>query len=105
MHNYYTQMYNDVVFRLLEKRRGIGEAVLFARSATAGGQRMPIQCVDLKPVNLCTDALDEAGEEIRRARSRRWPRVSEAACPYQCQASRTGRTISADLRWESVEHF
>ncbi|KAL8278546.1 hypothetical protein RQP46_009038 [Phenoliferia psychrophenolica] len=42
MHNYYTQIYNEVVFRLLEKRRGVGEAVLFARSATAGGQRLPI---------------------------------------------------------------
>ena len=42
MHNYYTQLYNQTVFELLEERRGRGEAVLFARSATAGGQRFPV---------------------------------------------------------------
>ncbi|MEG1471911.1 MAG: alpha-xylosidase [Clostridia bacterium] len=41
MHNYYAQLYNKVVFELLEKKRGAGEAVLFARSATAGGQQFP----------------------------------------------------------------
>jgi alpha-D-xyloside xylohydrolase len=42
MHNYYTQLYNQVVFELLEEVRGRGEAVLFARSATAGGQCFPV---------------------------------------------------------------
>jgi alpha-D-xyloside xylohydrolase len=42
MHNYYAQLYNEAVFRLLERRRGAGEAVVFARSATAGGQRLPV---------------------------------------------------------------
>ncbi|MER7518389.1 alpha-xylosidase [Streptomyces sp. NPDC126499] len=42
MHNYYTHLYNRTVFELLEKERGSGEAVLFARSATAGGQRFPV---------------------------------------------------------------
>ncbi|MER5185348.1 alpha-xylosidase [Streptomyces sp. NPDC002896] len=42
MHNYYTQLYNRTVFELLEKERGQGEAVLFARSATAGGQQFPV---------------------------------------------------------------
>ncbi|MES4904153.1 MULTISPECIES: alpha-xylosidase [unclassified Streptomyces] len=42
MHNYYTQLYNETVFDLLVEERGEGEAVLFARSATAGGQRMPV---------------------------------------------------------------
>lgn len=42
MHNYYTQMYNQTVFDLLKEKRGEGEAVLFARSATAGGQTMPV---------------------------------------------------------------
>jgi hypothetical protein len=31
-----------MVFDLLERRRGTGEAVLFARSATAGGQQYPV---------------------------------------------------------------
>ncbi|TDB87742.1 alpha-xylosidase [Actinomadura sp. 7K534] len=41
-HNYYTYLYNQTVFDLLRKRRGEGEAVVFARSATAGGQRFPL---------------------------------------------------------------
>ncbi|WP_099204688.1 alpha-xylosidase [Scatolibacter rhodanostii] len=41
MHNYYTQLYNQTVFELLERERGVGEAVLFARSATVGGQKFP----------------------------------------------------------------
>ncbi|MFG2161913.1 alpha-xylosidase [Streptomyces olivaceus] len=42
MHNYYTHLFNRTVFELLEKERGRGEAVLFARSATAGGQQYPV---------------------------------------------------------------
>ncbi len=42
MHNYYTHLYNKTVFELLEKKRGKGQAVLFARSATAGGQKFPV---------------------------------------------------------------
>jgi len=42
MHNYYTQLYNKAVFELLTEERGQGEAVLFARSATAGGQQFPV---------------------------------------------------------------
>ncbi|NBM17130.1 alpha-xylosidase [Streptomyces sp. GC420] len=42
MHNYYTQLYNETVFELLRRERGEGEAVVFARSATAGGQKFPV---------------------------------------------------------------
>lgn len=42
MHNYYTFLYNQAVYELLEQKRGEGKAVLFARSATAGGQRFPV---------------------------------------------------------------
>lgn len=42
MHNYYTFLYNKVVFDLLEEELGKGEAVLFARSATAGSQQYPV---------------------------------------------------------------
>ncbi len=41
MHNYYPYLYNKAVFELLEKERGKGEAVVFARSATAGVQQFP----------------------------------------------------------------
>ncbi len=42
MHNYYAQLYNKAVFDLLVQERGEGEAVVFARSATAGGQQFPV---------------------------------------------------------------
>ena len=42
MHNYYTFLYNRTVFSLLEQERGKHEAVLFARSATVGGQQFPV---------------------------------------------------------------
>lgn len=42
MHNYYTQLYNQTVFDLLKKDFGEHNAVVFARSATAGGQQFPV---------------------------------------------------------------
>ena len=42
MHNFYTYLYNKAVFELLENEKGKGEAVLFARSATAGCQKFPV---------------------------------------------------------------
>ena len=42
MHNLYTYLYNKCVYELLERKRGKGEAVLFARSATVGGQKFPV---------------------------------------------------------------
>ena len=42
MHNFYPYLYNKVVFELLERKRGKGEAAVFARSATAGGQKFPV---------------------------------------------------------------
>ncbi len=42
MHNYYTYLYNQAVYEVLEEKLGRGEAVLFARSATAGCQKFPV---------------------------------------------------------------
>jgi alpha-D-xyloside xylohydrolase len=42
MHNYYPFLYNQAVFSLLEEKRGKGDAIVFARSATAGCQRFPV---------------------------------------------------------------
>lgn len=41
MHNTYTYLYNKTVFTLLEREKQKGNAVLFARSATVGGQQFP----------------------------------------------------------------
>ena len=45
MHNWYTFIYNKLVFETLQKRYGDDQAVLFARSACAGSQRFPLQWV------------------------------------------------------------
>lgn len=42
MHNYYTQLYNKIVFDVIKEKKGEKEAVLFARSATVGGQSFPV---------------------------------------------------------------
>lgn len=42
MHNYYTYMYNKTVHDVIAKKKGEKEAILFARSATAGGQKFPV---------------------------------------------------------------
>lgn len=42
MHNYYAYLYNQTVFDLLRKHHGEGEAIVFARSATAGSQQFPV---------------------------------------------------------------
>ncbi|WP_186578216.1 alpha-xylosidase [Aquibacillus kalidii] len=42
MHNYYAYKYNEVVYNLLKEEKGEKEAIVFARSATAGGQKFPV---------------------------------------------------------------
>jgi alpha-D-xyloside xylohydrolase len=42
MHNLYPILYNECVFKVLERVRGRGEAVVFARSTYASGQRFPL---------------------------------------------------------------
>ena len=41
MHNYYTLLYNQTVFELLQERNP-KDAIVFARSATVGGQKYPV---------------------------------------------------------------
>ena len=42
MHNYYSFLYNQTVFDLLKEMLGEGQAAVFARSATTGGQQFPV---------------------------------------------------------------
>ncbi|MAT98138.1 MAG: alpha-xylosidase [Anaerolineaceae bacterium] len=60
MHNYYTQLYNKTVFELLQAERGPNEAVLFARSATAGGQQFPVHWG-----GDCTATFESMAESLR----------------------------------------
>ena len=41
MHNLYTQIYNETVWEVLQEVKG-DEAIVFARSAAPGGQKMPV---------------------------------------------------------------
>jgi alpha-D-xyloside xylohydrolase len=60
MHNRYAQLYNQVVFDLLREVRGEGEAVVFARSATAGGQQLPVHWG-----GDCTASYESMAESLR----------------------------------------
>lgn len=42
MHNYYSYLYNEVVFELIEELKGKGNAVVFARSGSVGSQKFPV---------------------------------------------------------------
>jgi len=42
MHNLYAHLYNRAVFEAIVEERCEGEAILFSRSATAGGQQFPL---------------------------------------------------------------
>lgn len=42
MHNWYPQLYNQAVFEAIEETYGKGNACLYARSATVGGQQQPV---------------------------------------------------------------
>ena len=60
MHNYYSYLYNKTVYELLSEVRGEGEAVLFARSATAGGQKFPVHWG-----GDCTASYESMSETLR----------------------------------------
>jgi alpha-D-xyloside xylohydrolase len=60
MHNYYTYLYNKTVFDLLKEVRGEGDAVVFARSATAGGQQFPVHWG-----GDCTATFESMAESLR----------------------------------------
>ncbi|MEP7135261.1 MAG: alpha-xylosidase [Chloroflexota bacterium] len=60
MHNYYTYLYNKTVFDLLRDERGAGDTLVFARSATAGGQQFPVHWG-----GDCTATFESMAESLR----------------------------------------
>ncbi|THH33989.1 hypothetical protein EUX98_g316 [Antrodiella citrinella] len=64
MHNTYSVLYNQLVFDVLERRFGKGEAVVFARSATVGGQRFPVHWG-----GDCESTFEAMAESLRGALS------------------------------------
>jgi alpha-D-xyloside xylohydrolase len=60
MHNYYAYLYNKTVFEVLEEKLGVGEATVFARSATAGCQQFPVHWG-----GDCTASFESMAESLR----------------------------------------
>jgi alpha-D-xyloside xylohydrolase len=60
MHNYYPQLYNKTVFDAIKAKRGVGDAVVFARSATTGGQQFPVHWG-----GDCTATFESMAESLR----------------------------------------
>jgi alpha-D-xyloside xylohydrolase len=60
MHNYYTYLYNEVVFEALKEKSGAGEAIVFARSATVGSQKFPVHWG-----GDCTACYESMAESLR----------------------------------------
>jgi alpha-D-xyloside xylohydrolase len=60
MHNYYAYLYNKTVFEVLEEKLGQGQATVFARSATAGGQQFPVHWG-----GDCTATFESMAESLR----------------------------------------
>ncbi len=60
MHNYYTYLYNKVVYEVLSDKLGKKEAVLFARSATVGMQKFPVHWG-----GDCVSKYESMGESLR----------------------------------------
>ncbi len=92
MHNYYCYLYNKVVFELLEETMGEGQAVVFARSATAGGQKFPVHWG-----GDSTATFESMAESLRGG-------LSLTACGFGFWSHDMGgfeRTASADVykRW------
>ncbi|TXT04232.1 hypothetical protein VHUM_04230 [Vanrija humicola] len=59
-HNFYSFIYNKCVFEAVEAKYGKNEAALFARSATAGGQRFPVHWG-----GDCESTFEAMGETLR----------------------------------------
>ncbi len=60
MHNYYSYLYNQKVYGLLERKLGKNEAVLFARSGSVGSQKFPVHWG-----GDCTSVYESMAESLR----------------------------------------
>ena len=67
MHNLYAQRYNEAVMEVLTDVRGEGDAVVFARSATTGGQSLPVHWG-----GDSTSTYDSMAETLRGGLSLAW---------------------------------
>jgi hypothetical protein len=73
--SYYAFIYNDLVFKTIEKRLGKNNAAVFARAATAGGQRFPVHVsvrFSLEVVRLLIDLELNSGEAIVNRPTKLW---------------------------------
>ena len=60
MHNYYSYLYNKIVYELLERKLGKNKAVVFARSGSVGSQQFPVHWG-----GDCTSMYESMAESLR----------------------------------------
>ncbi|MEN8905228.1 MAG: alpha-xylosidase [Clostridiales bacterium] len=60
MHNYYSYIYNEAVFEVLEEKYGKNEVLVFARSGSVGSQKFPVHWG-----GDCTATFESMAESIR----------------------------------------
>lgn len=74
MHNYYSYLYNKAVYEVVKDKRGEKEAILFARSATCGGQKFPVHWG-----GDCTAEYESMAESLRGGRRLQCPAFHSGA--------------------------
>lgn len=67
MHNLYSLLYNRAVFEVLNEERGAGDSMVFARSATAGSQALPVHWS-----GDSTSSFESMAETLRGGLSLAW---------------------------------
>ena len=95
MHNYYAYLYNKTVHDVIAGKKGEKEAILFARAATAGGQKFPVHwggdCwSDYAPMeeslrgglSLCTSGFGFWSYDIGGFESKSTPDVYKRWCAF-----------------------
>ena len=116
MHNYYAFLYNRCVFELLKEVKGQQEAVVFARSATAGGQQFPVhwevtaahltfpwqrRCVEACPSRLIPSRLADYAEhhdEEKFTAHEGLECMECGSCSYVCPAKRQLKQAIGSMR-------
>ena len=99
MHNAYSVVYNEMVFDVLKRRFGEGEAVVFARAASAGGQRCVSRASSPARAAVMDGSAQVPGGEWRlRLRIRC---VGWAAHGFRVASTGVGIASRRSRRWRS----
>ena len=118
MHNYYTYLYNKTVYEAIEDVYGKGQACLFARSATVGGQKFPAHwggdCSAIYPsmaetlrggLSLCSSGFGFFSHDMGGFEQTASPDVYKRWCAFGCMSthSRLHGSTSYRVPWAFEE--